>query len=131
VPYFTSAADVHASIARLFGVASADPQVGPRLTAVQAVMAFHCSCPSTLVTVRLADPVAAWLGAGPERADLHLYLTSDDAFDLLSGRGSVTMAVAKGHVRAVGAVDKLVEFAPIIPAMARVTAPLERTAGQG
>lgn len=130
MPRYLSGVEVYESVTQLLRAAATDQEVGPRLAAVDSVIALHCCDPEVLITVRLGESLDVWLGSrSPEPAELHLHLTSDDAVDLLLGQASVAMAVAKGHVRADGAVDKLVALAPILPLMARVTAPFERAGG--
>lgn len=110
---FRDAEELHRYVGGAMRAAGRHPEVGPRLAAAQLTVALHYSEPEATATLHLRPPLLVtdcW--ADPE-ADVTLWMPGDVADRYWRGDYNLAVGVARGKVRAEGAVDALLRLLPL------------------
>ena len=107
----------------LFTMMSTDPKMGPRLAAARVPQRFEFTDFDIALNVTYADKKAAKKGHflqwvwGDEDCDwepvVELKMKSEVANKYFQGRENVTLAIARGRIKARGSIPKMLKLIPI------------------
>jgi putative sterol carrier protein len=128
VPYFRDEAEVYACIGRLFQSIVDDEELTARFQRANTVMQYRYSDPEAQITVKLIDGEDARVDLGPTELEPEVIMTmdADVAHRFWLGEVNVTVALARGQMRAHGPVAKTLRLVPVVkPVFPRYRALLE------
>jgi len=131
VPLFADEADVYATIGAMFEALVADPQLGPKLGALNTVLYVRFTTPDAHIVLDAtqAHPTVA-LGTVPGSYGTRLSMTADVGHRFWLGRLNVAAALARGQVRSDGNMAKLMRLLPVMKPAFALYADLLRTRGR-
>jgi hypothetical protein len=128
VAYFRDEDEVYRYIGGLFEELAADGELWPRLAAADTIVQYRYRNPASQITVRLRLDEPSRIDCGPTDLEPQVVMTmdADTAHRFWLGRVNVTVALARGQIRAKGPVPKLLKLVPLVrPAFARYRRLLE------
>lgn len=115
MPYFTESKDVEFFIGGIFGECLKDEELGPKFAESGVILGLHFTDPRAEVLfdteggrVYTGDEVAS----GP-KPNVELFMTSDVGHEYWLGKVNVSVALAKGKMRAKGPVPKILKLVPL------------------
>ncbi len=126
--YFKDADDVYATLGRLFVEITADPELGPRFRQADTVVRYEYTDPESAITVRLQEGEGEDVEFGdPAREpEVTMMMEADTAHRFWLGEVNVTVALARGQIKAKGPVAKILKLVPLAkPVFPRYKAQLE------
>jgi putative sterol carrier protein len=114
VPCFRDEAEVYEYIGRLFQSIVEDDELAPRFQRANTVMQYRYSEPDSQITVKLLDGEEPRVDLGPTDLEPEVVMTmdADVAHRFWLGEVNVTMALARGQMRASGPVAKILRLVP-------------------
>ena len=126
--YFKDADEVYAVLGRLFREIAADPELGPRFRQANTVVRYEYSDPDSVITVRLAEGEGddVEFGEPAREPEVTMMMAADTAHRFWLGEVNVTVALARGEIKAKGPVAKILKLVPLAkPVFPRYNAQLE------
>lgn len=128
MPYFKDAQEVYDTIGRLFAELAVDEELGPRFRKADTIVRYQYSDPDSAVTVRLqeGEPSDVDFGESEMEPEVTMTMDADTAHRFWLGRVNVTVALARGEIKAKGPVAKILKLVPLTkPVFPRYVAQLE------
>jgi hypothetical protein len=128
VPYFKDAQDVYDTLGKLFRDIAADDELGPKFRQANTILQYQCSDPEATITLRLQEdqPGDVDLGETEMEPEVEMSMEADTAHRFFLGRVNVTVALARGEIKASGPVAKILKLVPLTkPIYPRYKAQLE------
>jgi hypothetical protein len=128
VPLFTGAEDVYAHLGRLFEELVADPELGPNIQRADTIVQYRYRDPEATITVDIRSDVEprVQLGDTELEPEVIMSMDADTAHRFFLGDVNVTVALARGQIKAKGPVAKILKLVPLVkPAFPRYRAQLE------
>lgn len=128
MPYFKDAQEVYDTIGRLFAELAVDEELGPRFRKANTIVRYQYSDPDSAVTVRLqeGEPSDVDFGESEMEPEVTMTMDADTAHRFWLGRVNVTVALARGEIKAKGPVAKILKLVPLTkPVFPRYVAQLE------
>jgi hypothetical protein len=128
VAYFKDADEVYATLGKLFQDIVADPDLGAKFRQADTVVRYEYSNPEAAITVRLQEGEGEDVEFGdPAREpEVTMTMAADTAHRFWLGQVNVTVALARGQIKAQGPVAKILKLVPLAkPAFPRYKAQLE------
>lgn len=125
---FNDAQEVYDTIGRLFVDLAADPELGPKFRKANTIVRYEYSDPESIITVRLqeTEPGDVDFGESEMEPEVTMSMAADTAHSFWLGRVNVTVALARGQIKANGPVAKILKLVPLAkPAFPRYKALLE------
>jgi hypothetical protein len=125
---FRDAQDVYDTLGRLFVELAEDPELGPKFRKANTIVRYEYSEPESVITVRLKDdePGDVDFGESAMEPDVTMSMAADTAHRFWLGEVNVTVALARGQIRANGPVAKILKLVPLAkPVFPRYKAQLE------
>lgn len=110
---FRDAEDLHRYVGGVMRAAGRHPEVGPLLAEARLTVALHYLDPDTTATLQLATPLLVTDGWADPEADVTLWMPGDVADRYWRGDYNLAVGVARGKVRAEGAVDAFLRVLPL------------------
>jgi putative sterol carrier protein len=132
MPCFRDADEVYRYLGTLFEEVAADPELGPRFGEADLIVQYQYRKPDAQITVRMREDGAARVDLGETdlEPDLVMTMDADVAHRFWLGQVNVTVALARGQMKAQGPVAKILKLVPATePIFARYAAKL-RDAGR-
>lgn len=132
MPYFQDAAEVYSYIGSLFEDLAADPDLGPRFRQANTIVQYQYRNPESQITVRMRQDAEPQVDCGETDLDPEVVMTmdADIAHRFWLGKVNVTVALARGQMKAKGPVAKILKLVPLVkPVFPRYEAKL-REAGR-
>jgi SCP-2 sterol transfer family len=129
--YFKDAQDVYDTIGKLFVDLAEDDELGPKFRKADTIVRYEFHDPDSQVTVRLQpdQPGDVDFGESDIEPDVVMSMAADTAHRFWLGQVNVTVAMARGQIKAKGPVAKILKLVPLTkPVFPRYKAQLE---GQG
>jgi putative sterol carrier protein len=129
VAYFKTEQEIYEHVGGLFADLRGDEELASRFRTANTVVQFRYRHPDATITVRLMDHQDAQLDLGPTRLVPEVIMTmdADVAHRFWLGKVNVTIALARGQIKAVGPVGKVLGLVPLVrPVFARYRARLEQ-----
>lgn len=116
MPFLTTEQDVYAHIGRLFAEMAQDPALAAQCQRADAVVQFRCQEPEATITVDLRQDrePRVDLGATQLEPEIVLSMAAETAHRFFLGDVNVTVALARGQIRATGRVAKALKLVPLV-----------------
>jgi hypothetical protein len=115
MPYFRDAADVEYFIGGIFTECLTDPDLGAKFAATGTVLKLSFTEPDATVLVDCTNNkvyTGTALTGAPE-CNVEMFMTSDVAHRYWLGRVNVSVALAKGIMRAKGPIPRILKLVPL------------------
>jgi hypothetical protein len=126
--YFKDAQEVYDTIGKLFKELAADEELGPKFRKANTIVQYTYSDPDSVVTCRLQEdqPGDVDFGETEMEPEVTMRMEADTAHRFWLGRVNVTVALARGQIKADGPVAKILKLVPLTkPIFPRYKAQLE------
>lgn len=116
MPYFAREDEVYHYIGGLFESLRDDPELWPHLAAADTVVQYRYRSPESQITVRMRPDLPGRIDCGPTdlRPQVVMTMDADVAHRFWLGKVNVTVALARGQMRARGPVAKLLKLVPLV-----------------
>jgi putative sterol carrier protein len=131
--YFKDADEVYRFIGKLFEDLAEDEELGPQFRRANTVVQYQYRDPESQITVKLIEGEEGQVDLGDTDMEPEVVMTmdADTAHRFWLGNVNVTMALARGQMKAKGPVAKILKLVPLVkPVFPRYRAMLEE-AGRG
>ena len=128
---FSDPRDVYDTLGRLIVEIVADEELGPKFRKADTIVRYEYSDPESVITVRLQEdkPSDVDFGESDMEPEVTMRMAADTAHRFWLGQVNVTVALARGEIKAEGPVAKILSLVPLAkPVFPRYKAQLE---GQG
>jgi putative sterol carrier protein len=116
VPVFKDDQEVYQYIGRLFQDLADDEELGPRFRKADTIVQYRYSNPDSQITVKMKDGEEGQVDFGETSLEPEIVMTmeADTAHKFWLGNVNVTMALAKGQMKAKGPVAKILKLVPLV-----------------
>lgn len=131
--YFRDESEIYELIGALLRELARDPELAPRFRHADTVVQWQYRDPDAQITARIREGAEIQVDCGPTELEPEVTIVADAdiAHRFWLGRLNVTVALARGQMRARGPVIKVLKLLPLLkPAFSRYRALLE-AAGRG
>jgi hypothetical protein len=114
--YFKDDQDVYRFIGRLFEELIEDPELGPRFQNANTTVQYQMRDPESQITVDMRNDQPMRVDLGPSDLDPEVVMTmeADTAHRFWLGKVNVTVALARGQIKAKGPVAKILKLVPLV-----------------
>ena len=126
--YFNDAQDVYDTLGRLFTDLAQDEELAPKFRKANTIVRYEHTDPDSVITVRLQEdrPANVDFGASEMEPEVTMTMAADTAHKFWLGQVNVTVALARGQIKAKGPVAKILKLVPLTkPIFPRYKAQLE------
>ncbi len=126
--YFKDADEVYATIGKLFADIAEDDELAPKFRKANTIVRYEYREPDSAVTVRLQEgqPGDVDFGETDMEPEVVMSMEADTAHRFWLGKVNVTVALARGQIKAKGPVAKILKLVPLTkPVFPRYKAQLE------
>ncbi len=126
--YFKDDGEVYEFIGRLFQNLASDEELGPKFRRANTVVQYQYRNPESQITVKMREGEDAQVDLGQTTMDPEVVMSmeADTAHRFWLGKVNVTVALARGQMKAKGPVAKILKLVPLIkPVFPRYRAQLE------
>ena len=116
MPYFKSADEVYEFIGRLFEDLAQDEELGPKFRQANTVVQYRYTNPESQITVKMIEGEDPEVDLGETRLEPEVVMTmeADTAHRFWLGKINVTVALARGQMKAKGPVAKILKLVPLV-----------------
>jgi putative sterol carrier protein len=113
--YFRDADDVYATIGKLFQDLAEDEELAPKLRKANTVVQYQYRDPESQITVNLIEGEDGRVDFGDTTLEPEVVMTmdADTAHRFWLGKVNVTVALARGQMKAKGPVAKILKLVPL------------------
>ncbi len=128
MPLFKDAQDVYDTLGQLFVELVADEELAPKFRKANTIVRYQYSEPDSAITVRLQEgqPGDVDFGDSEMEPEVTMTMAADTAHRFWLGEVNVTVALARGEIKAQGPVAKILTLVPLAkPVFPRYKAQLE------
>lgn len=125
---FKSADEVYETLGQLFVEIMADDELAAKFRKADTIVRYQYSDPDSAITVRLQEgqPGDVDLGSSEMEPEVTMSMEADTAHRFWLGEVNVTVALARGQIKASGPVAKILKLVPLAkPIFPRYKAQLE------
>jgi putative sterol carrier protein len=126
--YFKDAQEVYDTIGKLFAELAHDEELAPKFQQANTIVQYDYREPDSKITVRMkqGEPPDVDFGETEMDPDVVMSMEADTAHLFWLGRVNVTVALARGQIKAQGPVAKILKLVPLTkPVFPRYKAQLE------
>ena len=126
--YFKDADEVYATIGKLFEDLADDEELAPKFRKANTIVQYQYRNPESQITVRMIEGEDGDVDCGETTMDPEVVMTmdADTAHRFWLGKVNVTVALARGQMKAKGPVAKILKLVPLTkPVYPRYKAMLE------
>jgi putative sterol carrier protein len=126
--YFQDADEVYATLGKLFTELMADDELAEKFKKANTIVRYQYSDPDSAITVRLQEgqPGDVDFGDSEVEPEVTMSMDADTAHRFWLGQVNVTVALARGEIKASGPVAKILKLVPLAkPVFPRYKAQLE------
>jgi len=115
VTYFKDAQEVYDTIGKLFVDIANDEELAPKFRKADTIVQYDYRNPESMVTVRLQEGQPGDVDFGPTEMEPEVVMSmeADTAHRFWLGRVNVTVALARGQIKARGPVAKILKLVPL------------------
>jgi hypothetical protein len=131
--YFKDDAEVYRYIGKLFQDLSLDPELSPKFRKADTIVQYRYRNPESQITVRMKEheEPRVDLGATDMEPEVIMTMEADTAHRFWLGKVNVTVALARGQMKAKGPVAKILRLVPLVrPVFPRYRQQLEEAGRQ-
>src|SRR4051795_13321671 len=116
MPVFKDDQEVYQYIGKLFEDLSDDPELSPKFRRADTIVQYRYSNPDSQITVKMKEGEEGQVDFGETDMDPEIVMTmdADTAHRFWLGKVNVTMAMAKGQMKAKGPVAKILKMVPLV-----------------
>jgi putative sterol carrier protein len=116
LPVFKDDQEVYQYIGKLFEDLADDDELGPRFRKADTIVQYRYSNPDSMITVKMKDGEDGQVDFGETNLEPEIVMTmeADTAHKFWLGNVNVTMALAKGQMKAKGPVAKILKLVPLV-----------------
>ena len=128
--YFTDEQEVYQFIGRLFEDLMEDDELSPKFQKANTIVQYQYRNPESQITVKMLDGEDGQVDLGPTELEPEVVMTmeADTAHRFWLGKINVTVALARGQMKAKGPVAKILKLVPLVkPVFPRYKAQLEES----
>ena len=128
MPYFKDADEVYAYIGRLFEELADDDELARKFQKANTIVQYQYREPESQITVKLIEGEEGQVDCGTTTLEPEVVMTmdADTAHRFWLGKVNVTVALARGQMKAKGPVAKILKLVPLVkPVFPRYRAILE------
>ena len=113
--YFNDAQDVYDTLGKLFVDLADDDELGPRFRKADTIVRYEFTNPDSQITVRLQpdQPGDVDFRESEMEPDVVMSMEADTAHRFWLGQVNVTVAMARGQIKAKGPVAKILKLVPM------------------
>jgi SCP-2 sterol transfer family protein len=129
VGYFKDADEVYETIGKLFVEIANDGELAPKFRKANTIVRYEYANPDSVITVRLQEgqPGDVDFGDSEMEPEVTMSMDADTAHKFWLGEVNVTVALARGQIKAKGPVAKILKLVPLTkPIFPRYKAQLEQ-----
>jgi len=129
VAYFRSDTEVYEYIGKLFEELSNDDELAPKFRKADTIVQYQYRNPESQITVRMQEGQGSQVDFGPTEMEPEVTMTmeADTAHRFWLGKVNVTVALARGQMKAKGPVAKILKLVPLVkPVFPRYREQIER-----
>jgi putative sterol carrier protein len=114
--YFKDADEVYAYIGKLFEELSEDPELAPKFRKANTIVQYQYRDPESQITVKLLDGEDGQVDCGETalKPEVVMTMDADTAHRFWLGEVNVTVALARGQMKAKGPVAKILKLVPLV-----------------
>ena len=127
--YFKDADEVYAFIGKLFQDLADDEELAPKFRKANTIVQYAYRDPDSVITVELKEDGEGRVDFGETDLDPEVVMSmdADTAHRFWLGKVNVTVALARGQMKAKGPVAKILKLVPLVkPVFPRYREMLER-----
>ena len=116
MPVFKDDQEVYRYIGRLFTDLADDEELGPRFRKADTIVQYQYKNPDSQITVKMKDGEEGQVDFGPTelQPEIVMIMDADTAHKFWLGKVNVTMALARGQMKAKGPVAKILKLVPLV-----------------
>jgi putative sterol carrier protein len=116
LPVFKDDQEVYQYIGRLFQDLTDDPELSPKFRRADTIVQYRYSNPDSQITVKMKEGEEGQVDFGASDLDpeIVMMMEADTAHKFWLGNVNVTMALAKGQMKAKGPVAKILKLVPLV-----------------
>jgi SCP-2 sterol transfer family len=116
VAYFKDADEVYRYIGRLFEDLAVDDELGPQFRKANTIVQYRYRDPESIITVNLMEGEQGRvdLGETSMKPEVVMSMDADTAHRFWLGKVNVTVALARGQMKAKGPVAKILKLVPLV-----------------
>jgi hypothetical protein len=116
LPYFKDADEVYAYIGRLFEELAEDDELAPKFQKANTIVQYQYREPESQITVKLLEGEDGRVDCGGTTLEPEVVMTmdADTAHRFWLGKVNVTVALARGQMKAKGPVAKILKLVPLV-----------------
>jgi putative sterol carrier protein len=116
MPYFKNEEEVYQYIGKLFQDLTEDSELWPKFQKANTIVQYQFRNPESQITVRMLEAGDAQVDLGPSELEPEVLMTmeADTAHKFWLGKVNVTVALARGQMKAKGPVAKILKLVPLV-----------------
>jgi putative sterol carrier protein len=116
LPVFKDDQEVYRYIGRLFQELGDDEELGPKFRKADTIVQYQYKNPDSQITVKMKDGEEGQVDLGPTEMtpEIVMIMDADTAHKFWLGKVNVTMALARGQMKAKGPVAKILKLVPLV-----------------
>ena len=116
MPVFKDDQEVYQYIGKLFQDLANDDELGPKFRRADTIVQYKYTNPDSQITVKMKDGEEGLVDFGPTemQPEIVMSMEADTAHKFWLGNVNVTMALAKGQMKAKGPVAKILKLVPLV-----------------
>jgi len=116
MPYFKDEQEVYDYIGKLFQDLVKDEEMWPKFRRANTIVQYQFRNPESQITVRMRENEDAQVDLGPSDLEPEVLMTmeADTAHKFWLGKVNVTVALARGQMKAKGPVAKILKLVPLV-----------------
>ena len=114
--YFKDADEVYKYIGTLFQQLAEDEELAPKFRKANTIVQYQYRDPESQITVNLIEGEDGQVDCGPTTMEPEVIMTmeADTAHKFWLGNVNVTVALARGQMKAKGPVAKILKLVPLV-----------------
>lgn len=127
--YFSDDREVYEFIGKLFANLADDDELGPKFRKANTIVQYQYRNPESQITVKMIEGEDPQVDLGQTTMDPEVVMSmeADTAHRFWLGKVNVTVALARGQMKAKGPVAKILKLVPLVkPVFPRYKAQLEQ-----
>jgi hypothetical protein len=116
MPYFKDEQEVYDYIGKLFQDLAEDDELWPKFRRANTIVQYQFRNPESQITVRMRENEDAQvdLGSSDLEPEVVMSMEADTAHRFWLGKVNVTVALARGQMKAKGPVAKILKLVPLV-----------------
>ena len=116
MPYFKDDSEVYQYIGKLFEDLASDDELAPKFRKANTIVQYQYRNPESQITVRMVEGEDGDVDCGETSMEPEVVMTmdADTAHKFWLGKVNVTVALARGQMKAKGPVAKILKLVPLV-----------------